>query len=91
MKLLRISKIFKLRHLTLRPFYYLLNSTTINLHRSIHMRKTNFAHVLIHPNIFVNLTNHGVLLCKVKGVGVKGLYSFKNVINDVSATVNELS
>lgn len=55
------------------------------------MRKTNFAHVLIHPNIFVNLTNHGVLLCKVKGVGVKGLYSFKNVINDVSATVNELS
>lgn len=60
------------------------------------MSKTNFAHVLIHQRkfiqtVFVNLTNHGVLLCKVKGVGVKGLYSFKNVINDVSATVNELS
>lgn len=55
MKLLRISKIFKLRHLTLRPFYYPLNSTIINLYKSIHMSKTNFAHVLIHQRKFIQL------------------------------------
>lgn len=41
-------------------------------------------------NFFVNLINYGVLFCKVKGVGVKGLYFFKNVINDVFVIVNEL-
>lgn len=39
---------------------------------------------------FLNLINYGVLFCKVKGVGVKGLYFFKNVINDVFVIVNEL-
>lgn len=58
------------------------------------MSKTKFAHVFIHQQKFIQTFYRElnvVLFCNVKGVEVKGLYSFKNVINDVSATVNELS
>lgn len=54
------------------------------------MSKTKFAHQQKFIQTFYRELNV-VLFCNVKGVEVKGLYSFKNVINDVSATVNELS